>query len=109
MIDARSDAGEAVPANENSPKKPEIAPATIVALAVHYSGQTPSTRRWTCTCRPSSALAPSATTTWRSGPRAVRGPIQRLGPEARLMKNGRSTFRGNAKGAAQHRPELHLV
>ena len=57
MIDARSDAGEAVPANENSPKKPGIASATIVALAVHYSGQTPSTRRWTCTCRPSSALA----------------------------------------------------
>jgi hypothetical protein len=54
MIDAKSDAGEGIPANENSPKKPEVAPATIVALAAHY-GQTPSTRRWTCTCRPSSA------------------------------------------------------
>lgn len=30
-------------------------------------------------------------------------------PEAQLMNNGRSTFRGNAKGAVQHCPELHLV
>lgn len=39
MIDAKSAAGEAMPASEKTPKKPEITPATVAELAVHYNGQ----------------------------------------------------------------------
>lgn len=39
MIDAKSAAGEAMPANEKTPRKPEVTPATIVELATHYNGQ----------------------------------------------------------------------